>query len=470
MAISVDDRVPLTLQQAQTSKDSLKFADIQKTFNIVSEVPSTDAKPTEDSPAYDTQISEILDTLKALQIAKKSLSDVQSITKDIKSNYKTEKNDAWAPIDDTMLRQRYEAAQQIKDILKNATFNNQNVFTMDYSKSGVSLDLQRKDVSALNLRDEQSIDIFSYNIDKLSQQIGDNIQKLQDKIDKIKQSRWLSMENLRNVRIQPKEVNATTQADVPSLASILAQLSQQDATSTSNTKLAQEQKENDENAGALQNVNAENVAPANIEAGNEVANLRATESKTDYKDTNTKEADLTDSNKSQQTQNKAQTLAQNSETQDTKSQNPENPKPQNTESQNLAAANEIKDGNTHKESNQTNTENNANETQLANKNESQLQSSAANSNSSESTLITETKDSKENTTQTNDSKDTKDAKDNTEQKVEQTPENNAQTNNAQASSPQTNKTNTTQTNNENNKVADETPSNKEDIVQNGTTS
>lgn len=160
MAINVDG-APIILQKIPVANDSLKFADIQKTFSIIDEIPTTDIVATEDDPAYDTQVNDMLNTLKALQVARKSLSDVQSIAKDIKSNYKTEKNDAWAPVDDTMLQQRYEATQQIKDILSKATLNHKNVFTMDYAKDGIILDLGKKDMSALNLRDEHSINIFS---------------------------------------------------------------------------------------------------------------------------------------------------------------------------------------------------------------------------------------------------------------------------------------------------------------------
>ena len=222
----------LYCKKYQVANDSLKFADIQKTFSIIDEIPTTDIVATEDDPAYDTQVNDMLNTLKALQVARKSLSDVQSIAKDIKSNYKTEKNDAWAPVDDTMLQQRYEATQQIKDILSKATLNHKNVFTMDYAKDGIILDLGKKDMSALNLRDEHSINIFSDNIDRLSRQIEENVQKLQEKIDKINKSRWLSMENLRNVRLQQKEVNAGLKAAqaTPSLASALAEIAQQQAT------------------------------------------------------------------------------------------------------------------------------------------------------------------------------------------------------------------------------------------------
>ena len=223
---------PIDLKKIPRADDSLKLVGIQKKFNIITEIPSNDVMDTTGASHYDTQISETLNTLKALQTAKKSLSDVQSITKDIKSNYKTEKNDSWAPVDDTMLQQRYELVQQIKDILQNATFNHKNVFTIDYSKDDVKLDLEKKDIRTLNLRDEQSINIFSDNIDRLSRQIEDNIQKLQTKIDKANQSKWLSMENLRNVRLQQKEVNSQLKTqDMPSLASALAQIAQQQATS-----------------------------------------------------------------------------------------------------------------------------------------------------------------------------------------------------------------------------------------------
>ncbi|EMZ39452.1 hypothetical protein C826_01038 [Helicobacter bilis WiWa] len=230
MAINVDG-APIILQKIPVANDSLKFADIQKTFSIIDEIPTTDIVATDDDPAYDTQVNDMLNTLKALQVARKSLSDVQSISKDIKSNYKTEKNDAWAPVDDTMLQQRYEATQQIKDILSKATLNHKNVFTMDYAKDGIILDLGKKDMSALNLRDEHSINIFSDNINRLSRQIEENVQKLQEKIDKINKSRWLSMENLRNVRLQQKEVNAGLKAAqaTPSLASALAEIAQQQA-------------------------------------------------------------------------------------------------------------------------------------------------------------------------------------------------------------------------------------------------
>lgn len=230
MAINVDG-APIILQKIPVANDSLKFADIQKTFSIIDEIPTTDIVATDDDPAYDAQVNDMLNTLKALQVARKSLSDVQSIAKDIKSNYKTEKNDAWAPVDDTMLRQRYEATQQIKDILSKATLNHKNVFTMDYAKDGIILDLGKKDMSALNLRDEHSINIFSDNINRLSRQIEENVQKLQEKIDKINKSRWLSMENLRNVRLQQKEVNAGLKAAqaTPSLASALAEIAQQQA-------------------------------------------------------------------------------------------------------------------------------------------------------------------------------------------------------------------------------------------------
>lgn len=291
MAISVNDRMPLTLQQSQKSKDSLKLAGMQKNFSIISEVPSTDIAPNiapkNNNEDNNSQVNEIIDTLKALQVARKSLSDVQSITKDIKSNYKTEKNDAWAPVDDTMLKQRYESLQQIKDILKNATFNHKNVFTMDYSKNGVKLDLGRKDTSMLNLRDEHSIDIFSDNISLLSQQIEENIQKLQSKVDKINNSRWLSMENLRNVKLQPKEVNATLQANAtPSLASALAQIAQkQNLQQEATNPLAIEQKEiqnNQNNKEALQSQLIK-TAESNLDAKLNKTNNDNKEAKSDSK-------------------------------------------------------------------------------------------------------------------------------------------------------------------------------------------
>ncbi len=242
MAISVDERAPILLQKLPKAKDSLKLVDIQKTFSIIEEVPAIDAIAQDNGPAYNEQINDILHTMKALQIAKKSLRDVQSVTKDIKSNYKTEKNDAWAPIDDTMLRQRYDATQQIKNILKNAVLNHKNVFTLDYAKDGVTLDLQRKDINMLNLRDEHSINIFYDNIERLSQQIEENIQKLQGKIDKINQDRWLSMENLRNVRLEQKEVNAGLKNanQTPSLASALAQIAQQQNTQETPAQIKQD--------------------------------------------------------------------------------------------------------------------------------------------------------------------------------------------------------------------------------------
>ncbi|MCI5787325.1 MAG: hypothetical protein MR025_07760 [Helicobacter trogontum] len=275
MAINVN-AVPITLQKIPTANDSLKLVDMQKTFSIIDEVPAADAIATDENPEYDAQINDMLNTLKALQVAKKSLSDVQSITKDIKSNYKTEKNDAWAPVDDTMLRQRYEATLQIKDILSKATLNHKNVFTMDYAKDGITLDLGRKDMSALNLRDEHSINIFSDNIDRLSQQIEENVQKLQQKIDKINKSRWLSMENLRNVRLQQKEVNAALKAaqPAPNLASALAQISQQqpalsasidsttqDVSAKSNTPTISKDQEN----SMQQNLNTQESAKSQVE-------------------------------------------------------------------------------------------------------------------------------------------------------------------------------------------------------------
>lgn len=324
MTISVDERMPLTLQQAQTSKDSLKLADMQKTFSIISEVPSTDIVSTNDNQTYTTQMNEILDTLKALQVAKKSLSDAQSITKDIKSNYKTEKNDAWAPIDDTMLKQRYEAVQQIKNIFNNATFNHKNVFTIDYSKNGVKLDLERKDINSLNLRDEHSINIFSDNINRLSQQIEDNIQKLQDKVDNMNKGRWLSMENLRNVKLQQKEVNAGLQANTtPSLASALAQVAQQknvqqEATKNSPTIATQEpMQDNDNKENTKLSLDDNKATESNVDSkGNEAQNeinskdTEATnkenipktdmQNTTNNKDSKTDEAKETSTNQTQQ--------------------------------------------------------------------------------------------------------------------------------------------------------------------------
>lgn len=217
----------IVVQKIPVAKDSLKFAGLEKKFNIVDVVPSSDTTNDDGDPQYSAKIDEIISTLKALSIAKKSLSDVQSITKDIKSSYKTETNDAWAPLDDSMKRQRYEAVKQIQEILKNAKYNDKNVFTMDYSDKDVKLDLQRKDVSQLNFQDELSINIFSDNIDKLGQQIEENIKKLQDKIDKIEDARWLSMEKLRNVRLEQKAVNEglkQTSATTPSLIDALAQV------------------------------------------------------------------------------------------------------------------------------------------------------------------------------------------------------------------------------------------------------
>ncbi|RDU67682.1 hypothetical protein CQA53_01400 [Helicobacter didelphidarum] len=217
------------------AKDSLKFVGIQKKFSIVDIIPSTDRINIDDDPQYSAQINDILATLKSLQLAKKSLSEVQSITKDIKSSYKTEKNDAWAPLDDSMLRQRYEATLQIKDILANAVYNHKNVFTADYSDKGIKLNLERKDLANLNLNDELSINIFSDNIAKLSSEIESNIRNLQDKIDKIDQSRWLSMEQLRNVQLEQKSVNDSIKATsaTPSLASALAEVNKQNQDSAS---------------------------------------------------------------------------------------------------------------------------------------------------------------------------------------------------------------------------------------------
>ncbi len=229
MDINIGNTLPSLQQKMSIQKDSLKLADIQKNFKIIDEVPSTDTINVDDDPQYSSQINNIYSTMKALQIAKKSLSDTQSIVKDIKSNYKIEKYDAWAPVDDTMLKQRYDLTLQIKKILSNAVYNHKNVFTADYSQEGIKLNLERKDLNSLNLRDEHSIDIFSYNIDKLSQQIEEEIKKLQDKIDKINQDRWLSMAKLSDIKLQPKEVNANLKntQQTPNLATMLAQATQQ---------------------------------------------------------------------------------------------------------------------------------------------------------------------------------------------------------------------------------------------------
>ena len=239
--MNVTDKMPnIIVERLPIANDSLKFAGIEKTFNIVDIVPSSDVSNDEVDPQYSAQINDILSTLKALQVAKKSLSDVQSIAKDIKSNYRVEKNDAWSPIDDTMLRQRYEATVQIKDILTNAIYNHKNVFTMDYSDKGIKLDINRKSLDQLNLRDEHSINIFSYNIDMLSNQIEHEIQKLQAKIDKIEESRWLSMEKLRNVRLEQKSVNNELKNTnmIPSLASALAQVANNQTQSSSDSDVA----------------------------------------------------------------------------------------------------------------------------------------------------------------------------------------------------------------------------------------
>lgn len=263
--MNVTDKMPnIIVERLPIANDSLKFAGIEKTFNIVDIVPSSDVSNDEVDPQYSAQINDILSTLKALQVAKKSLSDVQSIAKDIKSNYRVEKNDAWSPIDDTMLRQRYEATVQIKDILTNAIYNHKNVFTMDYSDKGIKLDINRKSLDQLNLRDEHSINIFSYNIDMLSNQIEHEIQKLQAKIDKIEESRWLSMEKLRNVRLEQKSVNNELKNTnmIPSLASALAQVANN-----------QTQNSSDSDVAALLNndKSASDNAPANLSSSPNIA-------------------------------------------------------------------------------------------------------------------------------------------------------------------------------------------------------
>ncbi|RDU71238.1 hypothetical protein CQA66_06745 [Helicobacter aurati] len=218
--MTVDNNTPV-VEKLPVVKDSLKFAGTQKTFSIIDTVPDSMHNSESQGEQHSNQVSEMLSTIKALQIAKKSLSDAQSIVKDIKSNYKVESNDEWSILDNKMLQQRYNAMQEIKKIFDNAQYNHKNVFKINYTDKNIHLDLDKNNLKNLNLRDGHSIDIFSYNIDSLSKQIDKEIKNLQDKIDSINQARWISTQQLKNIPLEQKDIKANTSNNTPNLASLL---------------------------------------------------------------------------------------------------------------------------------------------------------------------------------------------------------------------------------------------------------
>lgn len=213
----------ITQTKPQSTNDSLKFAGVQKSFNIMDVIPNTDVINLDEEG--NKQLSDLMRDINALQIAKKSLSQAQSIAKDIKSNYKTEANDNFAPLNDNALRARYNASQQIKNIFNNAKYNGKNVFAPDFFATPL-INTERINLRSLNLRDELSIDIFSTNLLKLSDEIESNIRTLQEKVDKIEANKWLTLEQLSNVRLEQKSVNDSAKAlsQTPSLASALAEI------------------------------------------------------------------------------------------------------------------------------------------------------------------------------------------------------------------------------------------------------
>ena len=219
--MTVSNTPPVIVDKAPVVKDSLKFAGTDTTFSIVDIVPSSDSAPSQGT-AYSTQIEEMLSTMKALQVARKSLSQAQSLVKDIKSNYKVEKYDEWSPLDDSLLLQRRGFMLQIRDIFEKALYDNQNVFTIDYTTKGVNIDLDKHSLKGLNLRDGHSIDIFSYNLQALSKQMDNEIGNLQKKIDSINQTRWLPESQLKGLPLEQKTVSTDNSKDIPNLASLLA--------------------------------------------------------------------------------------------------------------------------------------------------------------------------------------------------------------------------------------------------------
>ena len=219
--MTVSNTPPVIVDKAPVVKDSLKFAGTDTTFSIVDIVPSSDSAPSQGT-AYSAQIEDMLSTMKALQVARKSLSQAQSLVKDIKSNYKVEKYDEWSPLDDSLLLQRRGFMLQIREIFEKALYDNQNVFTMDYASKGVNIDLDKHDLKGLNLRDGHSIDIFSYNLQALSKQMDNEIGNLQKKIDSINQTRWLPESQLKGLPLEQKTVSADNSKAIPNLASLLA--------------------------------------------------------------------------------------------------------------------------------------------------------------------------------------------------------------------------------------------------------
>lgn len=219
--MTVSNTPPVIVDKAPVVKDSLKFAGTDTTFSIVDIVPSSDSAPSQGT-AYSAQIEDMLSTIKALQVARKSLSQAQSLVKDIKSNYKVEKYDEWSPLDDSLLLQRRGFMLQIREIFEKALYDNQNVFTMDYASKGVNIDLDKHDLKGLNLRDGHSIDIFSYNLQALSKQMDNEIGNLQKKIDSINQTRWLPESQLKSLPLEQKTVSADNSKAIPNLASLLA--------------------------------------------------------------------------------------------------------------------------------------------------------------------------------------------------------------------------------------------------------
>lgn len=205
----------------QNTKDSLKFAGVQKTFNIMSVIPNSDITNPEISG--DKQTSELIDRLNALQFAKRTLSEVQSIVKDIKSNYRTESNDNFAPLNDDALRARYDASMQIRELIDGAKYKGKNVFLPGFFGDDITLNSARLNLRNLNLRDELSINIFSNNVARLSDEIESNVKTLQGKLDKIQENKWLSMEQLSGVQLEPKSVNESAKAlsATPSLTAAL---------------------------------------------------------------------------------------------------------------------------------------------------------------------------------------------------------------------------------------------------------
>ena len=424
------DTSNIVVERIPVAKDSLKFAGIDTSFNITNIIPTSDAVAQKETSQ--AEIDKKTDMLKALQIAKKSLSDAISISKDIKSNFKSEDNDAFAPLDDNALKERYALALQIKDILNNAKYNGSDAFSTDYSSEDITLDLSKKDLSVLNIRDEQSIDKFSKNLNELSTQIDEATRKLQEQIDKLQNSRWLSMDKLKTIKLEPKTLGLSNNT-LPNLADALALFS-----SAGNSGATSKREDSTDNAiskdsnattpttpsdetSTLESKSADGDNTASVESS-DVANGEdssaktqesATESSAESKDTNAdsqnanatgvstenKEADSNNATSANDTENtESQTNTQNTNTAQTPSSkattesNPDNKtenaeatqNPANTESKSEAENAETKQ-NTESSNVATNANQNTNEKNNADSNTSATNNKAQNAESTQTT-------------------------------------------------------------------------------------